>query len=143
MPRLVVLDTNITIALVVALPYSAGAIALYDELIRQDELTLLAPPHWSIEVVSVIREMSFRKAISRDEAMKVLDEILRLPITTTSAEGLGRRAYEWAELLRHAKAYDGAFLAFCEIVGAEFYTADERLYNAAKQSNATFIHRVK
>ena len=143
MPRLVVLDTNITIALAIALPYSAGATALYDELIRQDDLTLLAPPHWSIEVISVIREMAFRKAISRDEAIKALNEILSLPITTASTEGLGRRAFEWAEMLRHAKAYDGAFLAFCELIGADFYTADERLYNAARQNNATFIHRVK
>ncbi|MBC8099768.1 MAG: type II toxin-antitoxin system VapC family toxin [Armatimonadetes bacterium] len=43
---------------------------------------------------------------------------------------LYRRAYELAEQLSLPTAYDAQYLAVAEHLGCDFWTADERLYNA-------------
>ena len=49
-------------------------------------------------------------------------------------------ALRWAARLNQARAYDAFHLALAEELGAEFWTADRRLANAAQRAGATWAH---
>jgi len=58
-----------------------------------------------------------------------------LPIT----EAIGRSAFDWAERLNQARAYDALYLALAESLPAELWTADRRLVDRARQIGVTWV----
>lgn len=138
-----VLDVNVVIGMVYPLPIGKSAIALYTSLEAQSEHQFYAPHLWRYEAVSVVRKLIAHEAISHEEGLLLVNRLFSLPILCTEPAGLWELALVWAERVRHAKAYDAAYLAYSELIGARFYTADERLYNAALQNNAMFVSLVR
>ncbi len=47
-------------------------------------------------------------------------------------DGLHKRAWELAKQFNRPQTYDSHYLALAEIIGLEFWTGDERLYNTVK-----------
>jgi len=47
---------------------------------------------------------------------------------------------EWAGRLNQSRAYDAFYMALAEELGAEFWTADQRLARAAQQAGVTWTH---
>jgi predicted nucleic acid-binding protein len=58
------------------------------------------------------------------------------------SDTLHRAALEWAERLGQARAYDAQYLALAEQSSAELWTADEKLYNRARQLGISWVHWV-
>jgi predicted nucleic acid-binding protein len=53
-----------------------------------------------------------------------------------------RRALDWSARLGQGKAYDGQYLATAERAGAELWTADRKLANAATAAGAGWVRSI-
>lgn len=141
-PNQVVIDANLSLALAISLPYSPHAVTKMNEW-QQQGTNLLVPTLWVYEVVTAMRKAVTAKVISADQAMKALDLIFALgiepvPPTTQSCQAI----FHWATRLNHSQAYDAAYLALAEQLGADFWTADKRLVNRAKQLNVGWVYQI-
>jgi predicted nucleic acid-binding protein len=91
---------------------------------------VLAPTLFRYEVVSALRKRVYRNMLTLDEAMILRENLLRHPIEFLVSDDLLHRAYELATHLNRPTAYDAQYLAVAEQFDCEFWTADERLFNA-------------
>jgi predicted nucleic acid-binding protein len=81
-----------------------------------------------VEVANAIWKRQLRKLVSTDEARRLLDVLLRLPVQIEPAGALLPQALDIA--CRHGRAvYDALFVALAEKKGLQGVTADEPLYN--------------
>lgn len=110
-------------------PDSELARALWQKWVGE-RVARVAPPLLLSEGVSVIRNRTHRKLIPPDEAGEMVKAYLGLPIAIAFPEGLVIRAWELATRFNRPAAYDSHYLALAEMLGCEFWTADERLFNA-------------
>lgn len=125
----VVLYSGILLATVQTETYTEHAVALLSRLAQQD-VQMIAPTLLHYELVAVARKWVYRQLTTQEKAAKALDKLLRYPVTTIADDALLRRAYELAAELNRPTAYDAQYLAVAERFRCEFWTADERLYNA-------------
>lgn len=135
----VVIDANLAMQ-AVAPARQDPAIDLFSGWTR-GKVRVVAPDLWASEVLTALRKLVFGGALSSERALRVLDDLFALgvEIIPTSIE-LCRAALPWAQRLGQAKCYDALYLALAEQVGAEFWTADRRLANRARQTGATWVH---
>ena len=104
------------------------------ERIYQKRITPCAPRLWMIETTSAVRTYLAQEQITADEAQQALRTIHALRVEIIDEDrALCIRALELAGMLAQSKAYDAFYLATAEKMEAEFWTADERLYNRCKK----------
>jgi predicted nucleic acid-binding protein len=131
---LVCADASLTLKLVLDEPDSTLAEALWSHW-QTGDVTIIAPTLWAYEVTSVIRNRVYRSLYPADDEAEALRTLFALEVQLLTPDGLHLRAWEIARQLYRSAAYDAHYLALAEIVGCPFWTADERLFNAA---HATF-----
>jgi predicted nucleic acid-binding protein len=102
---------------------------------------LWAPTLWTAEAVSAIRRAIYARIIGTERGLQAIDDLFALEVELLPMEiHRCQSALEWAGRLNQARAYDGFYLALAEELGAEFWTADRRLANAAEQAGVTWAH---
>ena len=74
-----------------------------------------------------------RRGVDRATAIDSLNDFLAIPIRLLRSPDLHRRAFELADELGLSAAYDAHYLAVAEAHECEFWTADERLFNAVRE----------
>lgn len=98
---------------------------------------------WGYEVITVMRKAVIAKIISPDDASKALDLIFALNIQLIPlTPQLYQATFAWADRLNQSQAYDAAYLAVAEQLSAEFWTADKRLADRAKQLKLGWVHQI-
>ncbi len=98
-----------------------------------------APALWAAEAVSAVRRAVYARQITAERATAAIDDLFALRIELLPMDPHRcHAALEWARRVNQAKAYDAFYLALAEELGAEFWTADRRLANAAQQAGATW-----
>ena len=108
---------------------------------RRAKAVIAAPDLWLAEIVSAVRNLVFAELLTQSEGTEALDSLFALGVEIVpSTPERCHRAFEWAGRLRQAKAYDGFYLATAEERQAEFWTADLRLANRARQVGAAWAH---
>ena len=95
-------------------------------------MDVVSPPLWAYEVTSVIRNKVHRDKITSDEGEEAFAIIHKLGVRLIVPPDLHKRAWEMAKKLNRPAAYDAHYLALAQTLDCEFWTADERLYNAIK-----------
>jgi predicted nucleic acid-binding protein len=125
----VVPDASIFIASAISQPFTIKAQLLIQEWLRH-KTKLVAPILIQYEIVSVIRKHVRLNQITSSEATRIRDHLLSRPIQLYFDEGLVRRAYELATIHNQPTAYDARYLALAGRLACDFWTVDERLYNA-------------
>ena len=133
MASLLVADSNIVLGAVLPVPYTDTARQLVEQWEKQN-IRLAAPLLFRYEVVAVIRRYVHQKLISSDEALLRLEKLLAADIEYHLDGALLKRAFELATQFNRPTAYDSQYLAVAERLGCEFWTADEKLFNAVKDS---------
>jgi predicted nucleic acid-binding protein len=99
------------------------------ERVNQNQITPCAPRLWMSETTSAVRAYLAQKQINVEEAQQALHMIHALSVEFVDEDkALCLRALELAGVLGQTKAYDAFYLAVAEKIGAEFWTADQRLY---------------
>jgi len=126
-----VIDANVAVKSILS---ATDSLSAFWEKVDQENITPCAPRLWLSETASAIRSLVSQKAVSPDDAEDVLRTIhgLRVEIINED-EVLSLRALELAGKLGQSKAYDAFYLALAEKLAAEFWTADERLFNRCRK----------
>lgn len=133
MPGRVCVDASVALMLLLRSEMEEKAEALWKGWIA-DGVTMVAPPLFSAEVTSVLREREYRGDLKPGEASEALDIALQLPVVVWEPDGeLQRRAYEMAAKYNRPKAYDAQYLAVADLLGCEVWTADRRLVRGVNQ----------
>jgi len=126
-----VVDANLTIALVLATPYSVQAQALWERW-GTEAVQVYAPDLWAYEITSALRKAMSLTGMSLSEAEMYLETLACLGVQLVPpTPELDRLALRWAGRLGQAVAYDAHYLALAEVLGCDFWTADRRLAAAA------------
>jgi predicted nucleic acid-binding protein len=112
-------------------PYTLHARTLIERLLASS-VQLAAPALLRYELVAVLRKWVYRGLISPQQAEQALDVLLSYPVTLHFDDALLRRGYALATDYNRPTAYDAQYLALAERLDCEFWTADERLFNAVR-----------
>jgi len=129
----VVADSNILLATVLVEPHREKAQALLRHWAWND-VEVVAPSLFRYEIIAVIRKHVYRGTFSLEDGIKARDQLLSEPIKLLMNDDLLRRAYEMATQFNRPTAYDSQYLAVAEHLGCEFWTADERMFNAVSSA---------
>jgi predicted nucleic acid-binding protein len=138
----IVVDSNIILALAIPLAYSTQATKQM-RIWQNNDTQLFAPALWSYEIITAVRKTVTAKVISPEKATEVLDyifalDIQQVPLTDKQYHDI----FNWATRLNHTQAYDAAYLTLAESLSADFWTADKRLANSAKQLGLSWVHHL-
>jgi len=86
------------------------------------------------EISNALHRYVIHGRLSPAEVATLLDVALRLDIVLYGDADLHRRALRLAEALSLPTVYDAHYLALAERLGAEFWTADQRLVQAVRDA---------
>jgi predicted nucleic acid-binding protein len=125
----VVLDSGILIASVFPETLTSQAKQFIKQL-QTDNTTLHAPALLRYEVVAVSRKAVYQGRVTAEEGVRACDRLLNYPIIVHFDDDLLKRGYELGTEYNRPTAYDSQYLAIAEQLACDFWTADERLFNA-------------
>jgi predicted nucleic acid-binding protein len=138
----IVVDANLAVWAIVPVVAPVDAIDLFAGWHRRG-LRLVAPALWLAECASAVRRSVYAAALSEEEGRTALEDLFALEVETLPLTlQQTRSAFEWAQRLRQAQAYDGFYLALAQELEAEFWTGDRRLAHGAQQAGAGWVHAV-
>lgn len=125
----VCVDANIVLKLVLNEPDSHQAEALWRSWLS-DNIRPAAPLLLPFEITAVLRKHVYRGTISPARGLEALHKAFAFEVTLLTFADLHQRAWHLATQLNRPTAYDAHYLALAEMLGCEFWTADQRLYRA-------------
>ncbi len=126
-----VLDSGILLATVQTETHTEHAKTLIARL-ADEQTEIIAPLLLRYELVAVVRKWVYRELTTPADARTATNTLLRYPVTTVADDALLRRAYALAMEHNRPTAYDSQYLAVAERYQADFWSADERLFNAVQ-----------
>jgi predicted nucleic acid-binding protein len=127
----VCVDANVIVRTLVFGPFSAQATALLAHWQRTRK-TLPVPALFAFEVTSTLRRLVYRKAITPAEGEEAFARFLRIKVRLSHRRSLFPLAWQLAKQFNRSRAYDTAYLALAQLNQCDFWTADEKLYNAVQ-----------
>jgi predicted nucleic acid-binding protein len=126
----IVIDANILIA------FALGDEPLHTEakqvlsFWKTTNENLITPRLFRSEITAVMRKAVYQERISYNEGRKMLNQLLAYPVKFYEDELLLQTAYELAEYFKRPRAYDTQYMALAQRFACQFWTADERMFNA-------------
>lgn len=129
MNSLVCIDASLILRTLLPGPHSQNAQALLTRW-SQEQTVLVAPALLAFEVTAVLRRYVFLKELTDQEGEAALSQVLQLGIRLSHRRGIFPLAWELARQFNRPRAYDTAYLALAQLHECDFWTADQRLYNA-------------
>ncbi len=132
----VCVDANVVVKLVSPEEDRPLALALWELWLRSD-MTPVAPYLLLFEVTSALWRKSLRGLLTVAEARQAVEVVLGLGVQLMNPPDLSLHAFDLAARFNPPAAYDAHYLALAESLGCEFWTADERLYNAVQTGFST------
>jgi len=136
----VCVDASIVIRLVQSSRPDSPVVALWRKW-RRAGRPIVAPTLLHYEVCNSFHRYIVHGEMNSQEASKALDLALRLRLILFGNAELHRRALTWAGRLRLPATYDAHYLALAELFGAELWTDDRRLAQAAT-GTVTWVHEL-
>ena len=130
----VVLDSGIFLATVTSEPFTTQSDTLIEWCIR-NQVQFVAPVLFQYEIVAVTRKWTHRNLMTYTSALMARNKLQAYPIRFLLDAMLLDRAFDLATQYNRPTAYDSQYLAVAERYNCEFWTADEKLYNAIRQQN--------
>jgi predicted nucleic acid-binding protein len=133
MRNVVIVDTSIALKWVMDEDDSTKAAALLSRWFVQ-ETTVLAPTLLMYELTNAIYKHVRKGEIDLNDASQALDDALLgfVEFVSPGDSSLSRRAIQLAHQYKLPATYDAYYLALAERENCDYWTADERLWNAVK-----------
>ena len=129
----VCVDASVVLDLLVPSEATPAVDTLWSRWLAE-RTTILAPPYFFVEVTSVLRNKVFLRRISPERGENAFRRFLDMPVEPVDFDGIHERAWTLAEELGRPEAYDSQYLAVAEHRGCEFWTTDQRLYRAVRNT---------
>jgi predicted nucleic acid-binding protein len=129
----VVCDSGIILATLLKERHTDHAEALLTRW-KDTDFALAVPYLFGYEMIAAIRKHVVRGTLSAAEGLLARQKALSINVTYYFDNDLLKTAFNLATRLNRPTAYDSQYLALAERLGCEFWTADERLYNATQSS---------
>ncbi len=129
----VCLDASFILRLLQSSTPDAVAVQVWREW-HEAERMLVAPTLVYYEIANAVYRYAAHGELSPQEASELLDMALGLALDLYGDADLHRQAVEIAHRLPLPATYDAHYLALAERLGAEFWTADRRLFQAAQSA---------
>ena len=104
-----------------------------------DGIQAAAPRLMPVEVSNALHRRVIRGEMAVSDAVRLVEHLLASGIVLRDEQDLHVRALRLASQLQQGTVYDAHYLALAEILGCEYWTADERFYRAAL-SSAQNVH---
>ena len=120
---MIVPDASVILELLLRTPAASGI----ESRLLDNADTLHAPALLDVEVAQVLRRYESRGEISAQRGRLALELLAAFPIERYPHEKLLPRIWE---LRRNLTAYDAAYIALAEALGATFLTRDARITKA-------------
>jgi predicted nucleic acid-binding protein len=95
---------------------------------------VIAPRLLLFEVVNVFYRMSVKKTVTEQAALASVRAAPALPIGYHGDDALHLAALDLARRFKLPATYDAHYLALAEQTNAEFWTADQRLFNTVSSA---------
>lgn len=130
-PFSVVLDASVALAAIFPDEVlNAHALKLLSDLNARGAL-LVSPVLWESETSSAVRfRVAVRKTLAPTAEATVYALLDALPVHIVHDPDLILRARALALAFGRTRVYDATYLALAQLHGLDFWTGDERLYNA-------------
>lgn len=122
-------DAGLVLKLVLNEPDSPKAEALWRSW-AQNGMRPMAPSLFPYEITAVIRKAIRQNRVSASFGQQALRQALAFGVRLYTFPGIHERALALSLQFNRPSAYDEHYLALAEKTGVDFWTADERLYNA-------------
>lgn len=126
---LICIDANLLLQLLVEAQWTLQAEALWIQWCNS-EARLIAPSLLYYEICNILHQYTRRNELVPEDAQSALEMVTLFNITFYDDVLLHYQAARLARTLQLPATYDAHYLALCEQYGAEFWTADKRLYNS-------------
>jgi predicted nucleic acid-binding protein len=97
-----------------------------------ESVEVVAPTLIVFEFASVIRNKAHRGFLSETDATEVIERMTRLDMTLVYTDDLLEAAWQLGARLHLPALYDCFYLALAQLLGVPFWTADEKLYQTAR-----------
>lgn len=125
------MDSGVLLSLLLGETFKDHTSALTQYWLKEG-FEIHAPSLFQYEIVAVMRKSVVRESITDGDAKGYIKTALLYPIIYSLDTFLHERAYQLSTQLKRPTAYDSQYLALAERLDCEFWTADERLFNAVK-----------
>lgn len=137
---LAIIDASLAIYSVINTPMTLQAENVMGYF-QKNRVRLYAPSLWWYEVTSVVHKYLHDGILTEAFAQDTLTILFNLAINRIEEDDiLCRSAFDWAARLAQKPAYDSFYIAAAETLGADFWTADQRLVNRAHQLGVDWVH---
>lgn len=123
-------DANIVVRLITR--SDAGASSDLWSRWRDEGRRIVAPLLLRYEVTNAFHRLQHAGQLTTATTTTFLQTALALPIDYSTDDSLHARAGAFARRFNRPAAYDAHYLAVAEAIDAEFWTTDERLFNAVR-----------
>lgn len=98
----------------------------------ENSIEVVAPTLIMFEASSVIRNKLHRKILNAADATEMIERMKRIDMTFVYTDELLESAWEIGLRLKVPVLYDCFYLALAQLLNVPLWTADERLYRAAR-----------
>lgn len=98
------------------------------------ETPLIAPRLFRSEITAVFRKAVYLERTTHEQGRIMLSQLLAYPVEFYEDDALLKAAYELANRFNRPRAYDAQYLALAAHLSCDFWTADERLFNATRDN---------
>ena len=141
MTQLICLDASLIIRYLASIDPQS----VYQQYWRQWETNqdiLVAPTLILYEITNAFHRTALAGEITSSEAEAFLERALNLGLRLYGDPPLHQEALKVAQQYNLPAAYDAHYLALAQRLKIEFWTADQRLYNAVRDS-LDWVHLIK
>lgn len=136
--EIAVIDASLVIKSILPNPELQACQAL---LSRLQDVQLVVPALWVYEITSTFAKAVHFDQITEQEGSAAIRQALALGVQVILPdETQSLLAYQWTLKLNRTAAYDCFYLAIAESLGADFWTADQRLYRALESGRLGWLH---
>lgn len=135
--NIVVVDTSLALKWVVYETDTPLARVLLSNWMQQSTI-ILAPDLLIYEITNILYKRMRKNELTLESATSAFSLLMRtnLSFEAIKNETLSLKALDFAKRYNLPATYDAHYLALAEREQCEFWTADERLYNAVKEQIA-------
>ena len=136
----IVIDASIAIKAILPNPLQNQCLTLVE---RFSQFQPVAPALWSYKTTSAITKAVHFGHLTAAEAKKALEQLDTLNVRQIIPDlSQNFAAFEWTRRLKRASVYDSYYLVLAEALECDFWTADNRLYNALKDARLDWLHTI-